>query len=238
MTPTTKQSGNRTNEQRQGERRHASLQTFWGALSHQRRRLMRRTDDQVNNYIDWYGHWPLAATFTIILLCFADAFLTIVLLSKGAVELNILMDWLIQHDVHTFAVVKMATTGIALIVLVMHFNFRIYRFILVHGRMIGPTALQNLHCRRPHHGVVTTLSVLHYLSLREAVLALVVPTLTTLEVDRPCSAWRWTLWSCLQSAYWFLFYQQYYASLSTNRADRPAEGSTTDGATWYNRRDE
>ena len=52
-------------------------------------------------------------------------------MSKGAVELNILMDWLIQHDVHTFAVVKMAVTGTALVVLVMHFNFRIYRFIAV-----------------------------------------------------------------------------------------------------------
>ena len=53
------------------------------------------------------------------------------LISQGAVELNILMDWLIQRDIHMFAVVKMAVTGIALVVLVMHLNFRIYRFIAV-----------------------------------------------------------------------------------------------------------
>ena len=46
-------------------------------------------------------------------------------------ELNGVMDWLIQKDVYTFAVVKMSMTGLALIVLVMHFNFRIYRFIAV-----------------------------------------------------------------------------------------------------------
>lgn len=118
-------------EQRQHDRRQPSLKTVLGSLSHYRRRHLRREDDNFNSYTDWYGHWPFAATFTIILLCFADAFLTIVLLSKGAVELNGLMDWLIQKDTHTFTVVKMSMTGAALVVLVMHFNFRIYRFIAV-----------------------------------------------------------------------------------------------------------
>jgi hypothetical protein len=127
----TEQADNRAIEQREDERRQTSVKTLIGAIRQQRRRNHRRDNDHVNRYIDWYGHWPFAATVTITLLCFADAFLTIVLLSKGAVELNILMDWLIQHDVHTFAVVKMAVTGTALVVLVMHFNFRIYRFIAV-----------------------------------------------------------------------------------------------------------
>ncbi len=126
-----KQADNRSIEQRLDDRRHTSTKTLTGAILHQRRRIHRRDNDHVNRYIDWYGHWPFAATLIITLLCFADAFLTIVLLSNGAVELNILMDWLIQRDVHTFAVVKMAVTGTALIVLVMHFNFRIYRFIAV-----------------------------------------------------------------------------------------------------------
>jgi hypothetical protein len=131
-------------EQRQADRRRTTLQTLLGALSHHRRRTMRRTGDQINSYIDWYGHWPLAATFTIILLSFADAFLTIVLLSKGAVELNLLMDWLIQHDVHTFAVVKMSLTGTALIILVMHLNFRIYRVIVVRYLMYSLVPLYSL----------------------------------------------------------------------------------------------
>ena len=131
VKPDTEQADTRAIEQREDERRRTSVKTLIGAIWHQRRRNHRRDNDHVNRYIDWYGHWPFAATLTITLLCFADAFLTIVLLSKGAVELNILMDWLIQHDVHTFAVVKMAVTGTALVVLVMHFNFRIYRFIAV-----------------------------------------------------------------------------------------------------------
>jgi len=118
-------------DQRQLDRRQPSLKTLLGSLRHSRRRESRREDDDLDSYTDWYGHWPFAATFIIILLCFADAFLTIVLLSKGAVELNTLMDWLIQKDTHMFAVVKMSMTGTALVVLVMHFNFRIYKYIAV-----------------------------------------------------------------------------------------------------------
>ena len=118
-------------EQRQGERRQISWETFRGPLVKNRRRLTRRDGDHLDAYVDWYGHLPLIATVTIILLCFADAFLTTLLLSQGAVEMNILMDWLIQRDIHLFAIVKMAITGVALVVLVMHINFRIYRYIAV-----------------------------------------------------------------------------------------------------------
>jgi Domain of unknown function (DUF5658) len=131
MSPQPEAVDEQPPEQRQRDRRQPSLRTLLGSLSRYRRRQLRRGDDSLNSYTDWYGHWPFAATFTIILLCFADAFLTIVLLSKGAVELNGLMDWLIQKDTHTFTVVKMSMTGAALVVLVMHFNFRIYRFIAV-----------------------------------------------------------------------------------------------------------
>ena len=118
-------------DQRLLDRRQPSLKTLLGSLTLSRRRDSRREDDHIDSYTDWYGHWPFAATLIIILLCFADAFLTIVLLSKGAVELNTLMDWFIQKDTHMFAVVKMSMTGVALIVLVMHFNFRIYKYIAV-----------------------------------------------------------------------------------------------------------
>jgi len=118
-------------EQRNLDRRKPSLKTLWGALTLHRRRKSRREEDLLNSYTDWYGHWPLAATFTIIILCFAAAFLTMVLLSKGAVELNGLMDYLIQKNIQLFTVVKMSVTGAALIILVLHFNFRVYKYIAV-----------------------------------------------------------------------------------------------------------
>lgn len=131
MSQPPETTSEQSTDQRLHARRQPSLKTVLGSLRHYRRRHLRREDDKSNSYTDWYGHWPFAATVIIILLCFADAFLTIVLLSKGAVELNGLMDWLIQKDTHMFTVVKMSMTGTALIILVLHFNFRIYKFIAV-----------------------------------------------------------------------------------------------------------
>lgn len=131
-------------EQRDQDRRRPSLKTLWGSLLHHRRRQPRRENDHLDSYTDWYGHWPLAATFTIILLCFADAFLTMVLLSKGAVELNGLMNYLIQKDIQLFTVVKMTVTGAALIVLVLHFNFRVYKYIAVRYLIYGLVPIYSL----------------------------------------------------------------------------------------------
>lgn len=118
-------------DQRAIDRRTTSWVTLHGALFKVRRKHFRRKQDQINNYLDWHGCKSLIATLLIILLCFADAFLTTVLLGKGAVEVNILMDWLIQKDIRLFTVVKMAVTGVALLILVMHFNFKIYKYIQV-----------------------------------------------------------------------------------------------------------
>ena len=85
----------------------------------------------MNTYIDWYEPWPLVASVVIILLSSLDALLTLILLNHGAVELNMLMDWLIKTDIRTFAAVKLAMTGLALIVLVLHFNFHLYRVLPV-----------------------------------------------------------------------------------------------------------
>ncbi len=113
------------------DRRNPSLATLYGALFRSRRRHARRTEDQYNNYLDWHGYRPALAILLITLLCFTDAFLTTILLGRGAVEVNVLMDWLIQKDLHIFTIVKMAVTGIALLVLVMHSNFLVYRVIAV-----------------------------------------------------------------------------------------------------------
>jgi hypothetical protein len=116
---------------RQDRRRRFSLRSLFGALFTLRRRRTRRKDDHLNSYIDWYEPFPLAASVVIILLSCLDAFLTLILLNHGAVELNMLMDWLIKTDIRTFAGIKLAMTGLALIVLVVHFNFKIYRVLPV-----------------------------------------------------------------------------------------------------------
>jgi len=131
-------------EKRGIDRRKTTIHSFIGALLHHRRREHRRHKESLNNYIDWYGPWPLIATLLILLMCFADAFLTLILLENGAIELNIFMDWLIKHDVSTFAVAKMGITGLSLLVLVMHFHFRIYKLIAVRYLMYALVPLYAL----------------------------------------------------------------------------------------------
>jgi len=118
-------------EHRRDDRRRYTWRTLFGTLFVRRRRIPRREEDMLNSYVDWYGPWPLVATVMITMMCCLDAFFTLILISNGAVEMNIFMDWLIQRDIQTFAVVKIAITSLALVVLVMHFNFRIYRVIAV-----------------------------------------------------------------------------------------------------------
>ena len=118
-------------ERRLQDRRRFSPQSMFGALFTLRRRSSRRKADKINSYIDWYEPWPLVASVFIILLSGLDAFLTLILLNHGAVELNVLMGWLIELDIRTFAAVKLAVTGLALVVLVLHFNFHIYRVLPV-----------------------------------------------------------------------------------------------------------
>jgi hypothetical protein len=131
MTPSDKSLDDRAIERRELDRRRYSFRTLLGAFFLYRRRSCRRQEEAVNSYTDWYGPWPLIATLIIILLCCLDAFFTLILLANGAVELNVFMDVLIKKDIQLFTIVKLAMTGIALLVLVMHVNFRIYRVIAV-----------------------------------------------------------------------------------------------------------
>jgi hypothetical protein len=131
MIPDSPLPDEATVERRRQDRRRFNLRSLFGALFTLRRRRSRRKDDQLNTYIDWYEPWPLVASVVIILLSSLDAFLTLILLDHGAVELNILMDWLIKMDIRTFAAVKLAVTGLALVILVLHFNFNLYKVLPV-----------------------------------------------------------------------------------------------------------
>ena len=144
MTSEIEQTAGRKHQERGKERRIPSLMTLHGTLFKCRRRVSRREGGHINSYTDWHGHWTLLATFTIIALCCVDAFLTVVLLSHGAEEMNVLMDWLIQKDIRSFAVVKISVTGLALIVLVMHLNFRVYKFIAVRYLIFGLVPMYSL----------------------------------------------------------------------------------------------
>lgn len=144
MKPESNSSNVNEAEQRETDRRETSLRTILGVIFTCRRRESRRYQDEINNYIDWYGPWPLLASLLIIGMCFLDAYLTLILLNNGAQEANVLMDWLIQKDIFTFTTAKMGITSLSVLVLVMHHNFRVYKIIVVRYLMYALVPLYSL----------------------------------------------------------------------------------------------
>ena len=109
------------------DRRQRSAKTFLIGGMRARRRGIRRSKDQHSHYVDWFEPHLLAAALTIMVLSIADAFLTLKLMNYGAVEKNAIMAVLIEKDYGLFTAVKFLLTGLSLLVLVAHFNFRVFR---------------------------------------------------------------------------------------------------------------
>jgi hypothetical protein len=99
----------------------------YGGLYHNRRRGARRVGDADGYYVDWYEPPLMFLAVGVVLLSCADAFLTLVLLDLGAVEVNAVMARLIEHDIALFAAVKIGLTALGVVVLVVHFSFRLFR---------------------------------------------------------------------------------------------------------------
>ena len=114
------------------ERRRARpFRIFYGGIRGGRP-FGRRARDAEGNYLAWHESPLLYATLATLLLCAADAILTLEILSRGGSELNWFMDILIRHDVELFAAVKMLISGASLVILVAHANFRVFRVRVEH----------------------------------------------------------------------------------------------------------
>lgn len=86
----------------------------------QRRQFLRRTEDSKRvTVLDRY-HFPLLIFILIILgLSLSDAALTLILLERGAVELNPIMRFYIDLGPRVFVMVKYGLTAFALLLMVL-----------------------------------------------------------------------------------------------------------------------
>ena len=73
----------------------------------------------------------MAVAVGILLLCFADAFMTLVLLSNGAQEVNPFMATFVYRSVTVFTALKMAMTGVSVVLMVFLARYRFMRIIRV-----------------------------------------------------------------------------------------------------------
>ncbi|MCZ6827784.1 MAG: DUF5658 family protein [Gammaproteobacteria bacterium] len=102
----------------QADRRNFSWRTVAFGFLRSRRRDTRRVGEAEPLFTDYHHPWLFfMATGIMLMNCF-DAFFTLQLLDRGAMEVNPIMAAVIGESTSTFAVTKMLLTSVAILVLV------------------------------------------------------------------------------------------------------------------------
>jgi hypothetical protein len=99
------------------ERRRSIVRALWHGNFFRRRVAPRRTGERHAVVTDWFHPQWLAVGMLILLLCSADAFLTLTLISLGAREINPFMLPLVQGSGQAFAFWKVGLTAMGVVTL-------------------------------------------------------------------------------------------------------------------------
>lgn len=75
---------------------------------------------------DWFHPQWLATAIIILILSTVDAVLTLALISRGAIEINPLMEPLVRGSGRSFALWKLGLTSIGVVVLTMLARLRVF----------------------------------------------------------------------------------------------------------------
>jgi hypothetical protein len=99
------------------DRRRSVLRALWRGNFHRRRIAPRRATERHIVVTDWFHPQWLAVSMLILMLCGADAILTLTLISHGAQEANPLMAPLVAGDGRSFTFWKFGLTAAGVVVL-------------------------------------------------------------------------------------------------------------------------
>lgn len=111
------------------DRRSVTWRTFVFGYFLSRRREHRRRSERDNVFIDWHHPWLFFLATGIMLLSTVDAFLTLQLLDRGAIEVNPFMALMLEYGHLEFAGAKMLLTGLGILVLVFLARLRLFNFL-------------------------------------------------------------------------------------------------------------
>ena len=100
------------------DRREFSWRTVLFGFLRSRRRDKRRIAEAEPVFTDWHHPWLFFLAVGIMLMSGLDAFFTLQLLDRGAVEINPVMNVVIGKGTPVFAASKMLMTGIGILALV------------------------------------------------------------------------------------------------------------------------
>jgi hypothetical protein len=112
------EEGETGTERRRGpDRRTRIARALLYGSFHPRRLGPRREGEHGFGAIDWHHPWWFAIATLILMCCGADAVLTVVLIGRGAYELNPVLAPLIDGSGVLFVVVKIGLTGTGVVLL-------------------------------------------------------------------------------------------------------------------------
>lgn len=100
------------------DRRSFGWRTVFYGFLRSRRRSTRRAAEADAVFTDWHHPWLFFLAIGTMIFSCLDAFFTLQLLDRGAMEINPLMDAAIGHSTMFFAASKVALTGFGILVLV------------------------------------------------------------------------------------------------------------------------
>ena len=100
------------------DRRHFTWRTVACGFLRSRRRGPRRVGDPEPLFPDHHHPWLFFMAVGIMVMSCVDAFFTLELLDRGAVEVNPVMAAAIGKGAKTFALTKMLLTGLGILALV------------------------------------------------------------------------------------------------------------------------
>lgn len=136
-----------SNRRHPKDRRKRTLRALFHGSLNPRRLGARRDNDHGLATVDWHHPQWLAVAMLTLIMCAVDAFLTLMLIERGAYEANPLMEPLVSGSALTFTVIKFGLTAGGLTVLILLARARLFRnvpvavilygLLLVYAALIG-----------------------------------------------------------------------------------------------------
>jgi len=108
------------------DRRQFDWRTVAYGFMRSRRRAHRRQSEVAPVFSDWHHPWLFFLSTGTMLLSSLDAFFTLQLIDRGAVEVNPFMAMMMGHSTAVFAVTKMLLTGLGILALVFMARSRVF----------------------------------------------------------------------------------------------------------------
>ncbi len=137
-SPLPNESGELSAKRRIPDRRKKPTSPLnWRFYYGRRKGNRRATDAQSNYYVDRYSFWAAMAALGIVVLSVVDSYFTLILIKQGAVEINPVMRFALRFGTYPFFFIKYFLTIVSVIILLIHKNFSIGRYISIKNVILG-----------------------------------------------------------------------------------------------------